>query len=197
MHTPISETSLDQVFRQARTHTKWQDRYVSDELLGQLYDLAKWGPTSMNCQPMRLVFVKSDEAKEKLVTALAAGNVDKVRAAPVTVIIGHDMAFHQQLKTQWPHSENADQGFIKNPALAEATAFRNGSLQGAYLLIAARALGLDTGPMSGFNNAKVDELFFDGTDIKSNFIMNIGYGDHDALYPRGPRLAFDAAASIQ
>ena len=197
MNTPISDAHLDQVFREARTHTKWQDRDVSDDLLGQLYDLAKWGPTSMNCQPMRLVFVKSDEAKEKLVSALMAGNVDKVRAAPVTAIIGHDMAFYKQLKTQWPHSENADQGFIKNPTLAEATAFRNGSLQGAYLLMAARALGLDTGPMSGFNNAKVDELFFGGTDIKSNFIMNIGYGDRDALYPRGPRLEFDAAASIQ
>ncbi len=188
---------MAQLFTEARSYPGWQDRDVADGLLHTLYDLAKWGPTSMNCQPMRLVFVKSAEAKEKLVTALAAGNIDKVRAAPVTAVIGHDLAFYEHLATQSPHSANADKMFSKNTALAESTAFRNGSLQGAYLLMAARALGLDCGPMSGFNNDKVDELFFPGGRIRSNFIMNLGYGDESKLHARGPRLEFPVAASIQ
>ncbi len=151
----------------------------------------------MNTQPMRLVFVKGDAAKEKLLSATATGNLDKVRAAPVTVIIGHDMNFYENLATQSPHSTNADQLFKKNLELTESTAFRNGSLQGAYVLIAARALGLDTGPMSGFDNERVDQLFFSGTAIKSNFIINIGYGDESKLYPRGPRLEFGQAARIE
>ena len=197
MKEQINKYALAQLFTEARSYPAWQQRHVTDDLLHTVYNLAKWGPTSMNCQPMRLVFVRSEEAKERLVTALAAGNVDKVRAAPVTAIIGYDMAFYEQLATQAPHSANADKMFIKNAAFAESTAFRNGSLQGAYLLMAARAVGLDCGPMSGFNNGKVDELFFQGSNVRSNFIMNLGYGDEARLHPRGPRLDFDQAASIQ
>ncbi len=196
MNEKLESDVMNQLFTEARTYPGWSAKPVPDSLLYELYDLAKWGPTSMNCQPMRLVFVRSAEAREKLVSALARGNVDKVKTAPVTAIIAHDMSFYANLGSQFPHAPNAADMFLENDALIESTAFRNGSLQGAYLLIAARALGLDTGPMSGFDNDKVDELFFPGEDVKSNFIMTLGYGDAASLHPRGPRLKFDAAASI-
>ena len=197
MKKGLDSDALNQLFREARTYSGWSDRPVPDALLHTLYDLAKWGPTSMNCQPMRLVFVNSVTSREKLVSALAGGNIDKVKNAPVTAIIAHDMRFYDNLDSQFPHAENAANMFMDNDALIQSTAFRNGSLQGAYLLMAARALGLDTGPMSGFDNAKVDELFFPEENIKSNFIMTLGYGDDASLHPRGPRLEFDKAASIR
>jgi len=191
------EGVLNQLFTEARTYTGWSRKPVPDSLLHELYDLAKWGPTSMNCQPMRLVFVRSDSAREKLVTAVAAGNIHKVKNAPITAIIAHDLSFYENLDSQFSHAENAANMFRGKDQLIHSTAFRNGSLQGAYLLVAARALGLDTGPMSGFDNTKVDELFFPGENIRSNFIMALGYGDDSSLHPRGPRLEFDKAASIR
>jgi 3-hydroxypropanoate dehydrogenase len=187
-HRPqLDEPALDLVFRTARTHNGWQNRPVSDDLLRQVVDLAKMGPTSANCSPMRIVFVRSKEAKERLKPALIPTNVDKTMAAPVTAIIGHDMAFYEQLPRLFPHAD-ARAWFVGNEALIATTAFRNGSLQGAYFILAARALGLDTGPMSGFDNAKVDADFFAGTQVRSNFLCNLGYGDPAKLMPRSPRL---------
>ena len=192
----INDKALAKLFHDARSYPTWQERPVSDYTLHALYDLVKWGPTSMNCQPMRLVFVKSAEAREKLVETLSAGNVKKVQAAPVTAIVAYDLRFFDQLKTQWPHSKDAGATYEDKPELAEKTAFRNGTLQGGYLILAARALGLDAGPMSGFSNKKVDEAFFADTTIRSNFIMNLGYGDPSGLHSRGPRLDFEQAARI-
>ena len=189
------DKSLDLMFRNARTHSHWLDKPVDDALLQQVYDLMKWGPTSANMSPMRVVFVKSKAAKEKLKPCLDAGNVEKTMAAPVTAIIGHDMEFYEKLPKLFPHAD-ARSWFAGNAKLIEVSAFRNGSLQGAYFMLAARALGLDCGPMSGFNNAKVDEAFFAGTAVKSNFICNLGYGDASKLFPRSPRLAFDEACRI-
>jgi 3-hydroxypropanoate dehydrogenase len=163
-------------------------------LLQAVYDLAKMGPTSANCSPLRIVFVRSPEAKERLKPALMADNVDKTMAAPVCAIFGHDLAFHQDMSWLAPHMKNNP--FADNTALAESTAFRNGSLQGAYLIIAARALGLDCGAMSGFDNAALDQAFFAGTAIRSNFLCNLGYGDPGQLHPRAPRHAFDQACQI-
>jgi 3-hydroxypropanoate dehydrogenase len=191
----LTDSALDQIFRTARTHGAWQDRPVTDEQLHALYELMKFGPTSLNTNPVRLVFVKSAEAKAKLKPVLAPGNVDKTMAAPVTVIVGYDLAFYEKLPQLVLHMD-ARPMFIGKDAHIQTTAFRNGSLQGAYLMIAARALGLDCGPMSGFDNAKLDEAFFAGTSIKSNFLCNLGYGEAEKLRPRGPRLAFDEAASI-
>src|SRR5579862_1706651 len=195
MNTPISISSIQQLFTEARTHHAWQDKDVADGLLQEIYDLAKWGPTSANSSPMRIVFVKSKSAKEKLIPALMGGNVDPVRAAPVTAIIAYDQKFHDQLPTLFPAFDMRPM-FASNPALSEQTAFRNSSLQGAYFILAARALGLDTGPMSGFDNAKVDQAFFEKSSWKSNFLCNIGYGDAAKLHPRGPRLSFDEACVI-
>lgn len=192
--TQASQADLDLLFREARTHVAWQDKPVSDELLQQVYDLAKWGPTSANCLPMRIVFVKSPEAKEKLKACLAAGNVEKTMAAPVTALIGHDLDFPSTMDKLWPHG--GGKMYAGKPDLVQTAAFRNGSLQGAYFMLAARALGLDCGPMSGFDNAKLDEAFFAGTNIKSNFICNLGYGDASKLYPRGPRLTFNETCKI-
>jgi 3-hydroxypropanoate dehydrogenase len=191
----LSETALDLVFRSARTHTHWLDRPVDDETLRALYDLLRWGPTSANCSPARIVFVRSRQAKERLRPALSAGNVDKTMAAPATAIIGHDLRFHEQLPRLFPHAD-ARSWFAGNDELIRTTAFRNGTLQGAYLIISARALGLDCGPMSGFDNAKVDAAFFPGSTVKSNFLCNLGYGDPAKLHPRSPRLAFDEACRI-
>jgi 3-hydroxypropanoate dehydrogenase len=191
----LSETALDLVFRSARTHTHWLDRPVDDETLRALYDLLRWGPTSANCSPARIVFVRSREAKERLRPALSAGNVDKTMAAPATAISGHDLRFHEQLPRLFPHAD-ARSWFAGNDELIRTTAFRNGTLQGAYLIISARALGLDCGPMSGFDNAKVDAAFFPGSTVKSNFLCNLGYGDPAKLHPRSPRLAFDEACRI-
>lgn len=195
MHLPLDDTSLDQIFRSARTHNGWLPRDVDDALLHRLYDLMKFGPTSANASPARMVFVKSAEAKERLRPALSEGNLAKTMAAPVVAIIGSDQAFHDKLPKLFPHVD-ARSWFAGNDALIRTTAFRNSSLQGAYLIIAARALGLDTGPMSGFDNGKVDAEFFAGTSIQSNFLVNLGYGDPAALFPRSPRLDFDEACQI-
>jgi len=191
----LSETALDLVFRGARTHTHWLDRPVDDDTLRALHGLMKWGPTSANCSPARIVFVRSREAKERLRPALSAGNVDKTMAAPVTAIIGHDLRFYDHLPRLFPHAD-ARSWFTGKDELIRTTAFRNGTLQGAYLIVAARALGLDCGPMSGFDNARVDAEFFPGDTVKSNFLCNLGYGDPAKLHPRNPRLEFDEACRI-
>ncbi len=191
----LDEHSQDILFRTARTHSVWQDKPVSDELLRQIYDLMKWAPTSANCSPARIVFVKSAEAKQRLLPAMIEGNVEKTRTAPVTAIIAQDHEFFEKLPQLFPHAD-ARSWFAGNQPLIDTTAFRNGTLQGAYLIMAARALGLDAGPMSGFDNAKVDQEFFAGTSIKSNFLINLGYGVSDKLFPRSPRLSFDEAAKI-
>lgn len=191
--TELPKQALDQLFTEARTHNAWQDKPLEDELLRRLYDLTKWGPTSVNSQPMRLVFVKSPEAKEKLLPALQGGNVEKVRTAPATVIVAHDERFYDHLPELFP----AKALFENDASASHESAFRNGSLQGGYLMLAARALGLDVGPMSGFDNAKVDEAFFKGTTWKSNFLCNIGYGDIAKVWPRGPRLSFERACRIE
>jgi 3-hydroxypropanoate dehydrogenase len=192
---PISQEALEQLFTQARTHSDWLDQPVPDGVLHHIYDLMKYGPTSANTCPARIVFVKSKEAKEKLLPCLAPPNVDKTKTAPATAIIAMDMAFYEHLPKLFPHT-NAKSWFAGNPAFIESTAFRNSSLQGGYFILAARAAGLDCGPMSGFDNAKVDAAFFAGTTWKSNFLCNLGYGDASKVHPRNPRLSFDEAARI-
>lgn len=187
--------ALDQLFREARTHNGWLDRPVEDGLLREVYDLAKWGPTSANMCPLRVVFVKSKEAKERLKPALVPGNVDKTMAAPVTAILGHDLKFYDHLPRLFPHAD-ARAWFVGNEEVIQTSAFRNGTLQAAYFMLAARALGLDCGPMSGFDNAQVDAAFFPGGDVRSNFLCNLGYGDAAKLYPRGPRFGFDEVCKI-
>lgn len=191
----LDDRSLDTLFRTARTHSVWQDKPVSDDLLVQIYDLMKWAPTSANSSPARIIFVKSASAKQRLLPAMIQGNIDKTRTAPVTAIIAQDHAFYDKLPRLFPHAD-ARAWFTGNQPLIDTTAFRNATLQGAYLMLAARALGLDAGPMSGFDNAIVDQEFFSGTDIKSNFLINLGYGDAAGLFPRSPRLSFDEAAQI-
>lgn len=191
----ISQEVLNQLFEDARTHNAWLDKDVSESLLKELFDLMIMGPTSANTLPARFVFVKSREAKEKLKPCLAPGNVDKTMSAPVCVIIGHDMKFYDYLPKLFPHTD-AKSWFVGNDKLIADTAFRNGTLQGAYLILAARSLGLDCGPLSGFDNEKVDAAFFAGTSIKSNFLVNLGYGDSSKLYPRSPRFEFSEAAKI-
>jgi 3-hydroxypropanoate dehydrogenase len=195
MSAALPAASLDQLFRTARTYNAFGGE-VSDETLHALYDLLKWGPTSANMSPARFVFVKSAEAKAKLAPALSEGNHDKTLAAPVTVIVGHDEDFHEKLPYLFPHTD-AKAWFDGPRENRRDVAFRNGSLQGAYLILAARALGLDTGPMSGFDNAKVDDAFFKGTTIKSNFLVNLGQGDPSSIFARSPRLSFDEAARIE
>lgn len=191
----LNDAALDTLFYAARTHNGWQDRPVSDDLLKQLYDTLKWAPTAANGSPIRIVFVKSPEAKAALVECMSAGNAAKVAQAPVTAIIGMDMAFYEQLPKLSPHVD-ARAWFAGNPALSDATAFRNSSLQGGYLILAARALGLDCGPMSGFDTDKLDAAFFAGTTVKANFVCSLGYGDADKVRPRAPRLAFEEACRI-
>jgi len=191
----IPETALEQIFTKARTHSAWLPQPVTDETLVQIYDLMKWGPTSANSCPGRILFVRSKEAKEKLVPCLSEGNVDKTRSAPVTAIVAMDMEFYEKLPVLFPHVD-ARSWFAGKPPFIESTAFRNSSLQGAYFIIAARSLGLDCGPMSGFDNAKVDAAFFQGTSWKSNFLCNIGYGDSSKLRPRSPRLKFEEACKV-
>jgi 3-hydroxypropanoate dehydrogenase len=196
MSNMMSDDGLDLIFRKARTHSAWLDRPVDDALLKQVYDLAKMGPTSANMCPMRIVFVMSPEAKERLRPALDKGNVDKTMKAPVTAIIAMDVHFYEQLPKLFPHAD-AKAWFKDLPGnVLDYTALRNSSLQGAYFMLAARALGLDCGPMSGFDNAKVDAAFFPGTTIKSNFLCNLGHGDAGKLHPRSPRLAFDEACKM-
>lgn len=186
---------LDLIFRKGRTHSVWLDKPIEDNLLRQVYDLAKMGPTSANCCPMRVTFVKSLEAKEKLKPHLDKGNVAKTMAAPVTAIIAYDLEFYEQLPKLFPHTD-ARSWFVSKPSYIQNTAFRNGTLQGAYFILAARSLGLDCGPMSGFDNDAVDRTFFADTSIRSNFLCNLGYGDSSQLFPRSPRLSFDEVCKI-
>ncbi|MEP0338100.1 MAG: malonic semialdehyde reductase [Alphaproteobacteria bacterium] len=195
MSDKIAESALDQLFRDARTHNGWTGEPVGEDLLRQLWDLVKMAPTSANCSPARLVFVTSDAAKEKLKPCLMEGNVAKTMAAPVTVIIGQDMEFYEKLPELFPHTD-AKAWFAGNDDLIASTAFRNATLQGGYLIMAARALGLDCGPMSGFDVAKVDAAFFAGTKVTANFLCNIGHGTTEDLFPRSPRLAFDDACRV-
>jgi 3-hydroxypropanoate dehydrogenase len=191
----LDDKALDALFRSARTHNGWLDKPVTDDLLRQVYDLAKWPPTSANCSPARFVFVRSKEAKEKLKPALSANNSEKTMLAPATLIVGYDLEFYERLPHLFPQTD-ARSWFTGKPAHIEATAFRNSSLQGAYFILAARALGLDCGPMSGFDNAIVDAAFFPGGKVKSNFLCNLGYGDTSKVRPRNPRLAFEEACKI-
>jgi 3-hydroxypropanoate dehydrogenase len=187
--------TLEQLFTEARTQNGYLDTPVSDQTLRELYDVLKWGPTSANASPARFVFVRSVEAKAKLVACVGPGNVAKVQAAPVTAIIGMDMEFHEKLPQLFPHAD-ARSWFVGNQPMIEATAFRNSSLQGAYLILAARALGLGAGPMSGFDAAKVDAAFWAGTAVKTNFICALGHGDPSKVFPRSPRLSFDEACRL-
>ncbi len=187
--------STEQLFTQARTHSGYLDTPVSDDELRALYGLLKWGPTSANSSPARFAFVRSGPARDRLVACMAPGNQAKVRQAPVTVIIGMDLAFHDRLPQLFPHTD-ARAWFAGKPALIESTAFRNSSLQGAYLIMAARALGLDCGPMSGFDAAQVDAAFWAGTAVRTNFVCTLGHGDAARLMPRSPRLAFDEACQL-
>ncbi len=205
----LDDRALDQLFREARSYNGWRDAPVSDALLHQLYDLMKWGPTSANCSPVRILFLRTPEAKRRLVPALASGNVQKVLTAPVTAIIGYDVKFYERLPKLFPHTD-ARAWFTDKPELAEVTARRNSSLQGAYFMIAARALGLDCGALSGFDHARVDHEFFPAPElpeefqqehfpdshIKTNFLCNLGYGDPASLFPRSPRLDFDEACKL-
>ena len=194
----IDAKALDVLFLSARTQNGFIDKPVSDELLRQVYDLAKWGPTTQNSQPTRIVFVRSKEAKDRLAPALSPGNLEKTMKAPATAIIAYDSRFYEHLPRTFPNNpaaKNNYEGEEKKP-LVERTALRNSSLQGAYFILAARALGLDCGPMSGFNNAKVDEAFFADGRFKSNFLINLGYGDPSKVFPRNPRFDFDEACKI-
>jgi len=196
MNRTANDEALNILFREARTYTVWRDQAVDDALLRRVYDLARMGPTSANMCPLRVVFVKSKAAKEKLKPSLDAGNVDKTMSAPVTAIMGMDVHFFEQLPKLYPHAD-AKAWFKDLPeSVLEYTALRNSSLQGAYFMLAARALGLDCGPMSGFDNAKVDAAFFAGTTVKSNFLCNLGHGDATKLFPRSPRLSFEEACQI-
>ena len=211
MGQAVDGAALDAIFREARTYTTWQPRPVPDDTLRDLYELLKWAPTSANGAPARFAFLRSREAKERLRPALAPLNVEKTMTAPVTVIVAYDLHFYRHLPTLFPHSSGMPKLFEDNAELADATARRNSSLQGAYLIMAARALGLDCGPMSGFDNAKVDEEFFAAGKpcfgceqeffpeghVKSNFLCNLGYGDPGSLRPRLPRLPFNEACSLQ
>jgi 3-hydroxypropanoate dehydrogenase len=194
----LDDKSLDTVFRQARTHNAFAGP-LTDAQLHELHDLMKWGPTTMNTQPARIVFVRSKEAKEKLKPALSPGNLDKTMAAPATAIIAHDLLFYENLPKTFPHRPEAKNGFMGEDKKAgnAVVAFRNGSMQGAYFIIAARMLGLDTGPMSGFDNAKVDAAFFADGRWKSNFLCNIGHGDPSKVMQRLPRLSFEEACRIE
>jgi 3-hydroxypropanoate dehydrogenase len=191
----IDQAAKDILYNDARTHSDWLNKPVETALLKQVYDLTKMAPTSVNCQPLRVIFVQSKDAKEKLKPCLAEGNVAKTMAAPVTAILGMDMAFYEHLPKLFPHTD-AKSWFVGKDEFIESTAFRNSSIQGGYFILAARALGLDCGPMSGFDNAKLDAAFFGGTTIKSNFLVNLGYGDASKLHPRSPRPDFDDFCSI-
>ncbi|MFQ5348387.1 MAG: malonic semialdehyde reductase [Rhodothalassiaceae bacterium] len=196
MRPILSDAALDTLFRQARSYNRWRDEPVSDVTLEALYELLKWGPTSANCQPGRFLFLKSRQAKERLRPHLMEGNVEKAMTAPVVTIIAYDTRFHERLAELFPHRPEARDWFARDPRVAEETAFRNSTLQGAYLIMAARALGLDCGPMSGFDNAGVDREFFPEGDVKSNFLCALGYGSEELLFPRGPRLGFAEACRI-
>ncbi len=192
----LESAAHDLLFREARTHNKWQDKPVSDEQIHELYDLLRFGPTSANSSPARFVFIRTKEGKAKLAPALSAGNTDKTMSAPVTAIIAYDPKFFVKLPQLFPHNPDAISWFTSNDSLAATTAFRNGTLQGAYLMIAARSLGLDIGAMSGFDNDLVDKAFFAENGWRSNFLCNIGYGDFEGVFGRSPRLEFDEACLL-
>lgn len=195
MTNPLPDAALDQLFRSARSYNGYLDKPVTETELRAIYELVKMGPTSANCQPLRIVWCVSNEAKQKLASFAMERNAAKILAAPVTAILGMDMAFYEKLPQLFPPAD-ARSWFIASPALAEMTAFRNSSLQGAYFILAARALGLDTGPMSGFDNAAVDEAFFAGTTLKSNFISTLGHGEPASIFERLPRPAFEETNTI-
>jgi 3-hydroxypropanoate dehydrogenase len=196
MGQPLSDEALDVLFGKARTHRAWLDKPVNDDTLRQIYDLMKLAPTSANCSPARILFLRTPEAKQRLLPALSPGNVDKTMTAPVTAIMAYDLKFYEKMAKLSPHNPGMRDVFANLPDVAEH-AFRNGTLQGGYFILAARAVGLDCGPMSGFNNAKVDEEFFSGgAQVKSNFLCNLGYGDISKLLPRAPRLDFDEACKL-
>jgi 3-hydroxypropanoate dehydrogenase len=197
MRTAVTADTLDQIFRSARTYQGWTDTPVEEGVVRALYELLKWGPTSANSSPARFVWVRSEEGKAKLAALVFERNRPKILAAPVTVIIGNDLEFADALPKLMPHNTEATQKAFAAPGMPESTAMRNGSLQGAYLIIAARALGLDCGPMSGFDNAGVDKAFFAGTRIQSNFICSIGHGDPASVFPRNPRLSFEDAGYFE
>jgi 3-hydroxypropanoate dehydrogenase len=192
----VDESAIDQIFRTARTQNGFLNQPVGDAQLRELYELLKWGPTSNNCSPARFVFLRTREAKERLRPSLMPGNVEKALSAPITVIVATDEAFFEKLPLLLPHNPNAIHLYEGHPELAQSTGFRNGTLQGAYLIFAARALGLDCGPMSGFDNGKVDAEFFAGTSVRSNFLCNLGVGDPAKLFPRSPRLSFEEACRL-
>ncbi len=210
MNNCLNEEGLNLLFREARTHTHWLDKPVSDELLQELYELMKWAPTSVNGNPVRILFLRSAEAKERLLPALASGNVEKTMSAPVTAIIGYDLHFYEKLQKLVPHNARMREMFINAPELTEVTARRNSSMQGAYFILAARALGLDCGPISGFDNAKVDQEFFGSGKqayadeqefftagcMRSNFLCNLGYGDDSKVHVRAPRLDFSEVCQL-
>ena len=210
MKSTLPDEALKQIFREARTHNAWLDKPVTEDLLRRLYDLMKWGPTSANGSPARFVFLRSRESRERLRPILAPGNIEKTMTAPVTVIVAYDLLFYEKLPKLFPHNPELRKLFAENPQLVEVTAKSNSSLQGAYLMIAARALGLDCGPMSGFDNARLDEEFFgagrecEGCEqeffpaghVKSNFLCNLGYGDESKLFERGPRLSLNEACTL-
>ena len=193
MTNKLDDRALDQLFRTARTRNAWTERPVTEQQLRELYDLMKFGPTSSNSCPARFIWVRSAEGKSRLAAHAAPNNAPKILAAPVTVIVGYDLGFAEQLPKLFPARGKDLQAYYSDPLIAQTTAFRNGSLQGAYLIVAARALGLDCGPMSGFNNETLDSEFFAKTHIKSNFICSIGYGSNEDLFPRNPRLTFEEA----
>jgi 3-hydroxypropanoate dehydrogenase len=192
----LDAAGLDLVFREARSHNAWQDRPIDDDTLHALYDLLKWGPTSANCSPARFLFIRTKEGKERLAPALSSGNMAKTMSAPATVIVAYDPKFFEKLPQLFPHNPDAASWFTSNESLAATTAFRNGTLQGAYLMLAARSLGLDCGGMSGFDNAKVDQEFLADRGWRSNFLVNLGYGDPAGLFPRHPRLTVDEACVL-
>ncbi len=196
MREPLDSRIQQRLLTEARSQNAWLARPVGDELLRELYELAKWGPTSMNCSPMRVMFVRSADARARLLSAVSAGNVEKVRTAPVVAIIAHDTAFYEQLPRLFPHRPDAGKLFRDRPALAEETCLRNSSLQGGFFIVAARMLGLDCGPLSGFDAGLVNSLFFEGTSLRVNFLCCLGYGDPTGLFPRSPRFEFDEACTI-
>lgn len=206
----LTDVALDQLFRNARSFSYWLDKPVGDDTLRQLYELMKWGPTSANGSPARILFLRTLEAKQRLIPALSPANVEQVRTAPVKAIIGYDLCFYEEMPKLFPHAPGYRDVFAQSPELAEVAARRNSSLQGAYLIIAARALGLNCGPLSGFDNARVDQEFFGAgkeigqyaqeffplTHVRTNFLCNLGYGDRSRLHPRNPRLSFEEACAM-
>jgi 3-hydroxypropanoate dehydrogenase len=189
----LDQSALDALLMNARSHNKWTDAPVTDEEIDRIYEILKFGPTSANCSPARFLFLRTKEAKDRLAPALSSGNMEKTLSAPVVAIVAYDPRFYEKLPQLFPHNQDARSWFTSNEGLAATTAFRNGTLQGAYLMMAARAVGVDVGPMSGFDNAKVDDIFLQDRGWRSNFLVNLGHGDPAGLFARSPRLSFDEA----